>query len=81
MGNNYSNDASCGFTGDNSMITLGVLANNGGPTETVALLGGAPLNGASMDCDPLGSNGLPTGVLLPIDQRVLAKTVPTERRL
>ena len=81
MGNNYSNDASCGFTGDNSMITLGVLANNGGPTETVALLGGAPLNGASMDCDPLGSNGLPTGVLLPIRPEVLAKTVPTERRL
>jgi hypothetical protein len=40
---NYSDDDSCGFTGDNSFIELGPLANNGGPTMTMALLVGAPL--------------------------------------
>ena len=67
--NNYSNDGSCGFDGDNSTILLGPLANNGGPTQTLALLGGDPLDGASPACDPLNRFGIPTGVSLPIDQR------------
>jgi len=69
-GNNYSNDDTCDFgPGDDSLIVLDPLADNGGPTETMALLGGAPLDGASVDCDPLGSDGMPTGVPLPNDQR------------
>ena len=61
--NNYSNDDSCGFSGDDTIIVLGPLADNGGPTQTLALLGGHPINGASADCEPLD-----TGVPLPNDQ-------------
>jgi len=75
--NNYSNDASCGFgVGDNSNILLGPLADNGGPTETLALISGAPLNGASAMCDPLNSSGMPSGVPLLIDQRFFPRPSP-----
>jgi len=41
-GSNLSDDSSCGFTGDNILgINLGPLANNGGPTQTHALLAGS----------------------------------------
>ncbi|NIP31963.1 MAG: hypothetical protein GTN59_15925, partial [Candidatus Dadabacteria bacterium] len=58
--NNYSDDDTCGFgTGDNSTILLGDLADNGGPTETLALLGGDPVDGASADCDSINNPGVP----------------------
>jgi hypothetical protein len=45
-GNNLSSDCSCAFTGSRSMTNtdphLGLLANNGGPTLTMALLPGSP---------------------------------------
>jgi len=45
-GHNISSDASCAFTGSGSMTNtdpkLGLLANNGGPTLTMALLPGSP---------------------------------------
>jgi len=45
-GHNLSSDASCGFIGVGSMNNtdpkLGPLANNGGPTLTMALLSGSP---------------------------------------
>ncbi|MCC6713090.1 MAG: hypothetical protein IT344_06985 [Candidatus Dadabacteria bacterium] len=66
---NYSDDDSCGFSGDSSLIELGPLSNNGGPTTTMALLAGAPLEGATEDCDALDSTGTPTGTPIGIDQR------------
>lgn len=69
-GGNYSDDDSCGFgSGNNSFIELGPLANNGGPTQTMALLAGDPLDGATEDCDALDSGGFPTGTPIDIDQR------------
>lgn len=68
--NNYSSDTSCDFgPGDAAIIILGPLADNGGPTQTLALLGGEPLNGASDDCDPLNAAGLPSVMALANDQR------------
>ena len=67
LGGNYSNTVSCGF-GAVAGIILGPLADNGGPTQTLALLGGPPLNGAPL-CDPLDITGVPTGTPLPNDQR------------
>lgn len=69
FGGNYSNDSSCGFFGDNSEIILGPLMDNGGPTETMALLGGDPENGATVNCDALDDMGNPTGIPVGIDQR------------
>jgi len=69
FGGNYSDDFSCGFTGDGSVIILGPLADNGGPTETMALLGGDPINGATVNCDALDENGNPTGIQIGVDQR------------
>jgi len=64
--NNYSNDTSCGFdVGNMSTIILGPLADNGGPTQTLALLGGAPLDGASANCDAINNLTVP----IPNDQR------------
>ena len=68
-GGNYSDDDTCGFIGDESEIELGPLADNGGPTETIALLGGDPLDGATEDCDALDDEGSPTGVSIGVDQR------------
>lgn len=69
LGGNYSNDSSCGFTGDDAIIILGPLADNGGPTETMALLGGDPIDGATLNCDALNEMGNPTGIPIGIDQR------------
>lgn len=69
-GGNFSNDDSCNFgIGNHAFIPLGPLADNGGPTLTVALLGGDPLDGATEDCDTLDSDGDPTGDALETDQR------------
>lgn len=68
-GGNYSNDNSCGFTGDNAFIELGDLADNGGTTETIALLGGDPFNGSTQSCDSLDSEGDPTSIRIGTDQR------------
>jgi len=69
IGGNYSDDFSCGLTGDGSEIILGPLANNGGPTETMDLIGGDPVDGATVNCDALNEMGNPTGVPIGIDQR------------
>ena len=69
FGGNYSNDSTCGFTGDNADIVLGPLADNGGSTETMALLGGDPLDGATVNCDALNAMGNPAGIPIGIDQR------------
>jgi predicted outer membrane repeat protein len=69
FGGNYSNDFSCGFFGDGSSIILGPLTDNGGPTETMALLGGDPVDGATVNCDALNDMGNPSGVPIGIDQR------------
>jgi predicted outer membrane repeat protein len=66
---NYSDDDTCGFDKDNANILFGPLANNGGATQTFELMGFDPVNGASANCDPLGSNGTPTGKALDADQR------------
>ena len=56
-GHNLSGDSTCGFTasGDlqNTNPLLGPLADNGGPTQTHALLGGSPaIDAGSLDCPP-----------------------------
>ena len=66
---NWSNDSSCNFLGDNSNIVLLPLADNGGPTETMELVGGDPGNGATDNCDALDENGNPTGIPIGVDQR------------
>lgn len=74
--NNYSNDASCGFDFDSAAgIMLGSLADNGGPTQTIALNGGPPEDGASTDCDPLNNFGSATGIAIPTDQRLFTRPV------
>ena len=65
---NWSNK-NCGFLGDYSEIILGPLADNGGPTETMALLGGDPIDGATNNCDALDEMGNPSGIPIGIDQR------------
>jgi len=69
--NNYSNDASFGFGlgFDNTTILLGPLAENGGPTQTLALLGGDPLDGAFPDCDAINNLTVP----VPDDHRGFAR--------
>ena len=57
-GHNLSSDGSCAFTGTGSMNNtdprLGPLANNGGPTLTMALLPGSPaINAADLAGAPL----------------------------
>ena len=53
-GTNLSSDASCGAAGTNMIVTadpkLGSLADNGGPTRTMALLRGSPAIDAATDC-------------------------------
>jgi predicted outer membrane repeat protein len=65
---NWSN-RNCGFLGDYSEIILGTLADNGGPTETMALLGGDPIDGATNNCDALDEMSNPSGIPIGIDQR------------
>jgi len=63
-GHNLSSDASCGFTapGDiqNSDPLLGPLADNGGPTETQALLPGSPAidAGDNLGCPATDQRGV-----------------------
>ena len=72
-GGNYSDDDTCGFTDGSSMndatILLGPLAFNGGPTQTMDLFGGDPIDGATVNCDALNENGNPTGIPIGVDQR------------
>jgi hypothetical protein len=57
LGHNLSSDASCAFAAAGDMNStdpmLGALANNGGPTQTQALLAGSPaIDAGSSDCPP-----------------------------
>ena len=64
-GHNLETGTSCGFTGtgdlENTNPKLGQLANNGGPTETLALLPGSPAINAGSDaaCPPIDQRGVP----------------------
>jgi hypothetical protein len=55
-GGNLSGDATCAFTVASSRSSvdplLGPLANNGGPTQTHALLPGSPAMDAAVNCPP-----------------------------
>lgn len=66
-GYNLSNDGSCNLNVmsdlNNTKPKLGPLANNGGPTQTNALLAGSP----AIDKIPFGSNGC--GTAITTDQR------------
>jgi hypothetical protein len=72
-GYNISSDASCGFSLSTSLAgtdpTLGPLADNGGPTQTMALLAGSP----AVNRIPAGVNGCGTDVAT--DQRGLPRPV------
>jgi hypothetical protein len=63
QGNNISSDGSCGFTEptdkQNTNPLLGPLQNNGGPTNTRALLAGSPAvdKGANTACPPRDQRG------------------------
>ena len=69
VGYNLSSDHSCGFEGvgdlNNTDPNLGPLQNNGGPTETMALLPGSP---AIDSGNPTGCKDS-SGNLLTTDQR------------
>jgi len=57
LGHNLSGDGSCGFSGpgdlNSAIALLGPLADNGGPTETHALLPDSPaIDAGSPDCPP-----------------------------
>ncbi len=78
-GYNLSDDTTCTFltaTGDQSDITnaatyLGPLQNNGGPTSTIALLGGSP-GSTAIDAIPVSPTNDCTdafGVIVTTDQR------------
>ena len=69
-GYNISLDSSCGFSGTSLFGTdpkLGSLANDGGPTETMALLAGSP----AIDRIPPGMGGC--GTTITSDQRGVAR--------
>ncbi len=73
LGHNLSSDATCAFAapGDlnNTSPQLGPLANNGGPTETHALLPGSPAIDAVPPVDCTDSSGNPVAT----DQRGVAR--------
>jgi predicted outer membrane repeat protein len=48
-GGNYTDDTTCGYTGDAAFIILGPLVFGGRTTETFSLLNGDPIGGA-VDC-------------------------------
>ncbi|MGH2364712.1 MAG: S8 family serine peptidase, partial [Chloroflexota bacterium] len=62
LGYSLSDDPTCGFSPANHSLsvsantTLGPLANNGGPTETMALLSGSP----AIDTGGTSANGCPS---------------------
>jgi hypothetical protein len=73
-GYNISDDATCGFVktgsanngdGVNPLLSTAGLANNGGPTQTIALLSGSP----AIDAIPLDSCLDQVGNQLTTDQR------------
>ena len=68
-GGNLSDDASCGFTAATSLNStaaqLGVLANNGGPTQTIAPLTGSPAIDQGVNTAAIDANG----AALATDQR------------
>ncbi len=71
-GYNLDDDGSCGFTAptslsDNKNANLGLLSNNGGPTQTIPLLP----NSAAIGAIPPGTNGCATTVAS--DQRGIAR--------
>jgi len=74
-GNNLSDEGSCNFgAGDNNTaINLGPLVNNGGPTQTHALLAGSSAidNGNDTVCSNMdeGSGAQPNFVVGGVDQR------------
>ena len=63
LGHNLDSGTTCGFTGpgdlSNTDPLLGPLANNGGPTQTHALLPGSPAidGGDNVGCPPLDQRG------------------------
>jgi CSLREA domain-containing protein len=62
-GHNLSGDASCGFGGPGDFVNanpkLGFLRNNGGPTETLALLRGSPaINKGGANAEPRDQRGV-----------------------
>jgi hypothetical protein len=65
MGHNLSSDHSCSFTGSGSLTNtdpkLGPLANNGGPTLTMALLPGSPAidAGSAVGAPATDQRGIP----------------------
>lgn len=71
-GYNLENDQAgvCGFSAGNNDVVggepvLGALADNGGPTQTMALLSGSP----ALDAVPAGSAGCPALGVVGTDQR------------
>lgn len=72
-GYNIASDASCGFTNSSSRMStdplLGPLADNGGPTQTMALLAGS----LAINLIPAGTNGC--GTTVTVDQRGVARPV------
>jgi predicted outer membrane repeat protein len=72
IGFNISTDSSCGFTMSSSKVenpglSSAGLANNGGPTETIALVSGANAIGHDTDCTDQSGNTVVT------DQRLYAR--------
>lgn len=71
QGNNIDSGNSCGFTGSTSLSgtnpNLGPLANNGGPTQTMALAANSPAIGAA---NRVGCNAHPVAG---IDQRGMSR--------
>jgi hypothetical protein len=68
LGHNLTDDDSCGLTAPSDLVVadamLGPLADNGGPTETHALLAGSPaIDAGSPDCPPPATDQ--RGVLRP----------------
>jgi len=72
-GYNLSSDASCAFSSSSSLAgtdpLLGPLADNGGPTQTMALLAGSP----AVNLIPPGQNGC--GTTIASDQRGLTRPI------
>lgn len=68
LGNNLSNDQTCAFIKQSDIIAdpvLGLLANNGGPTLTHALLSGSPAidQGTNFTCPTRDQRGFPRSAI------------------
>ena len=79
-GDNLATDASCFLTakGDlpNTNPLLAPLADNGGPTETEALLAGSPAIGAASSCPGTDQRGYPRPATGPCDIGAYEYTAP-----